>query len=104
VSIGHSDVQGGWNGAEVVHIGGGTGSSLGGNINVVPRFIDANGPDNIAGTLDDNLRLRNISPCLDVGNNAYNTLPTDLDGNPRIVDGPDTNATATIDMGAYERQ
>jgi predicted outer membrane repeat protein len=104
VSIGHSDVQGGWNGAEVVHVSGGTGSSLGGNINVVPRFIDANGPDNIAGTLDDNLRLRNISPCLDVGNNAYNTLPTDLDGNPRIVDGPDTNATATIDMGAYERQ
>jgi len=31
-------------------------------------------------------------------------LATDLDGNPRIADGPDTDTDATVDMGAYEVQ
>ena len=35
------------------------------------------------------------SPCINAGNNNYNTTSTDLAGNPRIFDG-------TIDVGAYE--
>jgi len=45
-----------------------------------------------------NYRLREDSPCIDMGSNVYaptNTTPYDLDGNPRINDG-------TVDMGAYE--
>jgi hypothetical protein len=79
---------------------------LGSNINAQPRFASPLGVDGIAGTLDDNLHLKisPLSPCIDKGRNSYNSTTTDLDGDPRKVDGPDANATATIDMGAYERQ
>lgn len=53
------------------------------------------------------------SPAFDAGNNALVTNPP-LDGPPftdqrgsgfnRIVDGPDGNTTATVDVGAYESQ
>ena len=49
---------------------------------------------NIAGG---NLRLQAASPCVNAGNNAYVSVATDLDGNPRIVSG-------TVDIGAYEFQ
>jgi len=44
-----------------------------------------------------NLRLQSTSPCINSGNNAGVSSPTDLDGNPRFVSG-------AVDMGAYEFQ
>lgn len=44
-----------------------------------------------------NLHLQSSSPCINSGNNALVSGPTDLDGNPRVVNG-------TVDMGAYEYQ
>ncbi|MBN2272407.1 MAG: hypothetical protein JXN61_17480, partial [Sedimentisphaerales bacterium] len=68
-----------------------------------PLFRDDDGPDNIVGTSDDDLRLMQASPCIDHGNNA--AIPagvvTDLDGRPRSIDG-DCNYRYTVDMGAYE--
>ncbi|NIP26626.1 MAG: hypothetical protein GWN67_16855, partial [Phycisphaerae bacterium] len=83
ITINYSNVEGGWPGT--------------GNIDDDPFFVDADGADNVLGTEDDNLRLLPGSPCINTGTNS--TLPplpaTDLDGNPRIVDG-------IVDMGAYE--
>lgn len=69
-----------------------------GNIVAVPFFEDALGLDGLAGTEDDNLRLQSSSAGIDQGNpndTAFYSLPEDLAGNPRIVNG-------TVDMGAYE--
>ncbi|MBA7691658.1 hypothetical protein ES703_100209 [subsurface metagenome] len=64
--------------------------------------MDPNGPDDIAGTVDDNLRLSaGGSLCIDAGRNALVTVMTDLDGHPRILDG-NCNGTYIVDMGAYE--
>jgi hypothetical protein len=42
------------------------------------------------------------SPCIDVGDNSIvDANSTDLDGNPRIIDG-DSDGEAIVDMGAYE--
>ena len=45
--------------------------------------------------------LRNDSPAIDAGNNLSNTVPLDLAGETRIIDG-DGDLTDTIDMGAFE--
>ena len=81
---------------------GWTGSLGGtGNIGGDPRFVDADGADNVSGTADDDLHLSADSACIDQGDNTVVTVTTDLDGNPRIADG-DFDGTATVDMGAYE--
>jgi parallel beta-helix repeat protein len=89
LTVSYSDIQDGWAGTA--------------NINADPLFVDANGPDNIAGTEDDNLRLSFGSPCIDDGNNS--AVPagvvTDLDGHPRKMDG-DCNGAVVVDMGAFE--
>ena len=74
-----------------------------GNISEDPQFIDPDGPDNDPETQEDNnYRLSGASPCIDAGTNeTWMESATDLDGNPRIVDG-DADGQANVDMGAYE--
>jgi predicted outer membrane repeat protein len=110
--LSYCDVQGGWPGE--------------GNIDADPLFIDADGPDHVPGTEDDNLRLAAGSPCIDAADNlavppdwadldgdgdTTERTPLDLWGLPRFWDDPDTDDTgvadppdypAAVDMGAYE--
>jgi hypothetical protein len=86
--VSYSDVQGGWPGT--------------GNIDVDPLFV---APDN------GDFRLSPGSPCIDAGDNTAvpEYITTDLDGNPRFVDDPDTEDTGNgdppiVDMGPYEFQ
>ncbi|MHC4314737.1 MAG: right-handed parallel beta-helix repeat-containing protein [Planctomycetota bacterium] len=74
VTVSYSDVQGGWPSE--------------GNINSKPLFVDQAIGD---------YHLLTGSPCIDAGDNSAvpPSVVTDLDGNPRIIDG-------TVDMGAYE--
>ncbi len=103
--------------------------SLGGagNIGDDPSFVDADGPDDISGTNDDDLRLQPDSACIDTGNNdavppdaadldedgdTTEPTPLDLDGKPRFVDDPNTDdcpqpgadcgTPPIVDMGTYE--
>jgi hypothetical protein len=73
--------------------------SLGGanNFGRDPLFVNTNGPDGVAGTPDDDLRLQPDSPCIDAGDNAAVPLSvmTDLQGKARIANG-------VVDLGAYE--
>jgi len=65
-----------------------------GNLDTDPLFIapiDATS----APTTTGDYRLQAASPAINAGDNSANTTPTDLDGNPRIIEG-------TMDMGAYE--
>jgi len=93
-----------------------------GNIRANPDFVDPDGPDRVAGTKDDNLRLSADSPCIDAGDNSAvpvdfadfdgdgdfeELYPYDFDGLPRCIDDPDTVDTGIgiapiVDMGAYE--
>ncbi len=97
-TVSFSDVQGGLSAGTI---------DGGGNIDVDPLFVDAVGADNMAGTDDDDLRLRAGSPCIDAGDRS--ALPggvvSDLDGNPRLADDPATaNTGDCLDMGAFEFQ
>lgn len=74
----------------------------GGNIDQNPNFISPVNPSS-APTTAGNLRLQSSSPAVDAGSNTYITVPTDLEGNGRIVDG-NNDGTAVVDMGAYEVQ
>jgi predicted outer membrane repeat protein len=74
-----SNIEGGWEGE--------------GNIDVDPRFADADG------------RLLPGSPCIDAGTNdpPGGLPPTDIGGRPRPADG-NADGRAVADMGAYEMQ
>jgi predicted outer membrane repeat protein len=85
-------VQGGITGTGVVNTNDSSVTDGGGNIDSNPLFIDP--------TIG-NLRLQTDSPAIETGTNINESMPTDLDGNPRIVDG-NLDGTAIIDMGAYE--
>ncbi len=100
------------------------GTDRGGNIDVDPEFLDADGADNIAGTADDMLELAPSSPCIDAGSNAQldadqldldgdadmsEPNPFDVYGRPRQVDDPLTpdtgkGAAPIVDLGALESQ
>jgi len=94
ITVSYSDVQSGPAGS--------------GNISADPVFVDADGPDNIAGNTDDILHLAEGSPCIDAGNNGHPLVPsTDILGGPRLIDDPTTADTGipaapVVDMGAYE--
>lgn len=61
-----------------------------------PQWVNPDGPDGIAGTDDDDLRLGGASPCIDSGDpNSSGAGAFDLDGKPRVLCG-------RADMGAYE--
>ena len=80
------------------------------NISADPMFVDPDGPDDIAGTADDDLRLAPGSPCINSGDQTY--LPadtTDLDGDGDTTDripvdlaGRERILGPKVDMGAYE--
>ena len=86
ISIGYSCVEG-WTG------------SLGGegNRGDNPGFADADGDDDTPGTLDDDLRLTELSPAVDQGDPSLAPEPgaVDLDGLSRVL-------CSRVEMGAYE--
>jgi predicted outer membrane repeat protein len=124
VIVSYCDVLGGVN--AVVRKGTATATWGAGNRDADPRFRNPAGPDQVAGTTDDDLHPRAGSPCIDAGNNAavppdlddldsdgdrLERLPLDLDGRPRFLDDPATANTGTadaplypalVDLGAYE--
>jgi WD40 repeat protein len=81
-----------------------------GNFGDDPLFVDPDGSDNRIGTLDDNLRLRPNSPCINAGDNSAlavdvsdldsdgdteEPIPFDIEGQSRVLNG-------TVDIGGYE--
>lgn len=82
----------------------------GGNSGKDPLFVDPDGPDDILGTEDDDLRLNPNSPCLNAGDES--ALPadiSDLDGDrdtdeqiPFDIEGKSRISGDKVDLGAYE--
>ncbi|MCI0362307.1 MAG: hypothetical protein L0219_00400 [Phycisphaerales bacterium] len=81
-----------------------------GNSGDDPLFIDADGPDDVYGTEDDNPRLSGISTCIDAGQNVL--LPKDkfdLDADENVqertsldLDLAARRVNGTVDIGAFE--
>ncbi|MFN0136962.1 MAG: right-handed parallel beta-helix repeat-containing protein [Phycisphaerae bacterium] len=87
-----------------------------------PLFVDADGPDNVYGSVDDDLRLQAGSPNIDRASNSYleadlldldgdsdwiEQLPVDLDESVRRFDDPGSlnlgiGPSPIVDIGAYE--
>ncbi len=75
-----------------------------------PMLLDPDGPDNVPGNADDDLRLAAASPAIDAASNA--ALPADvadLDGDQDTVEPTPLDASALarvvagiVDMGAFE--
>jgi len=110
LTVSYTDVQGGEGGAYVAD--GCTLNWADGNIDGDPLFVDPDGPDDDPNTWEDNdYHLSAGSPCIDAGDNEAvpEGVTTDLDGNPRFIDDPDTEDTGNgeppiVDMGSYEYQ
>ncbi len=107
--VSYSDVQGGCP----------AGATCNDVISKDPQFWNALGEDELAGTLDDDLRIyttfRHPSPVIDQGDNSAlpyddwdldgdednkDLFPLDLSGRWRLVGF--TNVVPTVDLGAYE--
>jgi hypothetical protein len=82
-----------------------------------PAFVDPLGPDGVAGTLDDDLRLSAGSACIDSGDNSavpldstdvdddnvtIEQLPFDAAVNARILNDPGMPGGLVVDRGAFE--
>jgi hypothetical protein len=88
----------------------GTDNLGGNNLDTDPLFVDANGPDNIFGTADDNPRLMKNSPAIDTGNDSLLPIDTlDMDGDgiteeptPCDLDMRLRIIGARVDMGSSE--
>ncbi len=113
VTISHSLIQGcstDTNWWASTHANSCASGNTGNNIDADPLFADADGVDNVFGTLDDDLSLMMGSPAIDAGSNGSSGTPLfpagalDLAGKPRIVKGKSASAGPLIDMGAYEFQ
>jgi predicted outer membrane repeat protein len=80
------------------------------NISADPLFVDPDGPDDVPGTLDDDLRLAAGSPCIDSGSSGLlpaDTTDADLDGDvgeptPIDVAGHARVLCGGVDIGAHE--
>ncbi|MHB1134208.1 MAG: beta strand repeat-containing protein [Chloroflexota bacterium] len=99
--ISYSDVEG--SGGSAAWALAGT-TDGGHNVDVPPAFVSPVSAASAPTTAGD-YRLLASSPAIDAGNNAAAGLvgvAKDPAGNDRILDGPDADATATVDLGAYE--
>ncbi len=86
-----------------------------------PQFMDADGLDQVYGTLDDDLHLQGTSPAIDAGDNnelladvadsngndnTTESIPMDFEGGNRLVDDPAAPNTGSgsppVDIGADE--
>lgn len=74
---------------------GGTLKATNNNITTNPQFVNAG---------NGNYQLSKGSPCIDAGNNSYNSETYDIRGKGflRKTSGTNHTQTGTIDMGAYE--
>ena len=78
------------------------GDETGNLYDIDPLFADPDGPDDDPDTWRDNDRsLQSASPCVDAGNPALAPTGSDLNGNPRLLDG-NLDRAMVLDMGAYE--
>ncbi len=78
---------------------GGLGGS--GNHSHDPLLVDPDGPDDLLGTIDDDVRLSPGSTGIDAGGPSGDLCGVDAAGAPRVLDG-DLDLTAVVDMGAIE--